>query len=79
MKVANHNLARSLIIDLCDASKLSDVKPMNFLLSCGEQINKKKSIFGTFPLIYIILIYATQKTGNGAETGHFYICSCRKT
>ncbi len=51
MKVANHNLARSLIIDLCDASKLSDVKPMNFLLSCGEQINKKKSIFGTFPLI----------------------------
>jgi hypothetical protein len=36
MKAANHNLARSLIIDLCDASKLADVKPMNFLLSCGE-------------------------------------------
>lgn len=35
MKVASNNLARSHIIDLCEASKLSDIRPLNFLLSCG--------------------------------------------
>lgn len=51
MKAADNNLARSHIIDLCDASKLSDVKPLNFLISCGEEVNGKKTIFGTFALI----------------------------
>ena len=51
IKIANHNLARSHIMDLCDASKLSDSKNMNFLLACGEAINKKKTIFGTFALL----------------------------
>lgn len=51
MKVADNNLARSHIIDLCDASQLADVKSLNFLISCGEEVNNKKSIFGTFALI----------------------------
>ena len=51
IKIANHNLARSHIMDLCDASKQSDSKNMNFLLACGEAINKKKTIFGTFALL----------------------------
>lgn len=51
IKVANHNLARSHILDLCEASKLADSRKMNFLLSCGEEINKKKTIFGTFALL----------------------------
>lgn len=51
IKIANHNLARSHIMDLCEASKVADPKKMNFLLSCGEEINKKKTIFGTFALL----------------------------
>jgi hypothetical protein len=51
MSMASHNLARSHIMDLCDASKLSDTKSMNFLLMCGEEVNKKKTIYGTFPLL----------------------------
>jgi len=38
-------------MDLCDASKEADSKTINFLLSCGEDINKKKTIFGTFALL----------------------------
>lgn len=38
-------------MDLCDASKEADSKNINFLLSCGEEINKKKTIFGIFPLL----------------------------
>lgn len=51
LRVACHNLARSHIMDLCEASKEADSKNMNFLLSCGEEINKKKTIFGTFALL----------------------------
>lgn len=51
IKIACNNLARSHIMDLCDASKVSDSKTMNFLLSCGESVNKKKTIFGTFALL----------------------------
>ena len=51
MKVAENNLARSHIIDLCEASHLADIKPLNFLISCGEEVNGKKTIFGTFALI----------------------------
>jgi hypothetical protein len=36
MKAADNNLARSHIIDLCEASHLADTKPLNFLISCGE-------------------------------------------
>lgn len=36
MKVAENNLARSHIIDLCEASQLPDIKPLTFLISCGE-------------------------------------------
>lgn len=57
MKIANNNLARSHIIDLCEASKLADVKPLNFLISCGEEVNEKKTIFGIFPLIEAIRSY----------------------
>ena len=60
MKVASHNLARSHIIDLCDAAKLSDTKPLNFLLSCGDEINGKKTIFGTFALLESIKAFSTQ-------------------
>lgn len=35
MKVALNNLARTRIIDLCEASKLGDTQPLNFLISCG--------------------------------------------
>jgi ankyrin repeat protein len=41
-------------MDLCDASKEADSKNMSFLLSCGEAINKKKTIFGTFALLEAI-------------------------
>ena len=51
IKIASNNLARSHIMDLCEASKEADPKKMNFLLSCGEEINKKKTIFGIFPLL----------------------------
>ena len=44
-------MARSQILDLCEASKNSDIQAMNFLISCGENINKKKTIFGTFALL----------------------------
>jgi hypothetical protein len=44
-------MARSQILDLCEASKKSDLNSMNFLISCGENLNKKKSIFGTFALL----------------------------
>ncbi len=51
IQIASHNLARSHIMDLCEASKEADPKKMNFLLSCGEELNKKKTIFGTFALL----------------------------
>lgn len=51
LKVAGHNLARSHILDLCEASKRSDARTMNFLISCGESVNKKKTIFGRFALL----------------------------
>ena len=58
MKIASHNLARSHIIDLCDAAKLPDPKSLNFLLSCGDEINGKKTIFGTFALLESIKAFA---------------------
>lgn len=62
MSMASHNLARSHIMDLCDASKLSDTKSMNFLLMCGEEVNKKKTIYGIFPLLEASKAFA-DKTG----------------
>jgi hypothetical protein len=38
-------------MDLCEASKQADTSNINFLISCGEAINKKKTIFGTFALL----------------------------
>ena len=61
MKAAENNLARSHIIDLCSASKLSDTKTLNFLLSCGEEVNKKKSIFGTFALLEAVKYFSEEK------------------
>lgn len=34
---------------------------MNFLLSCGEEINKKKTIFGTFPLLEAVKAFEKSK------------------
>lgn len=34
---------------------------MNFLLSCGEEINKKKTIFGTFPLLEAVKAFQENK------------------
>lgn len=61
IKIACHNLARSHIMDLCEASKTSDSKTMNFLLSCGQEINKKKTIFGTFALLEAIKAFEKSK------------------
>lgn len=57
IKIACHNLARSHIMDLCEASKEADPNKMNFLLSCGEDLNKKKTIFGTFALLEAVKSY----------------------
>ena len=61
IKVAGHNLARSHILDLCEASTLIDTKPLNFLLSCGEDINNKKTIYGTFALLEAVKSFQIEK------------------
>jgi ankyrin repeat protein len=48
-------------MDLCEASKEANSETMNFLLSCGEEINKKKTIFGTFPLLEAVKAFEKNK------------------
>ena len=48
-------------MDLCEASKKADTNTINFLLSCGEEVNKKKTIFGTFPLLEAVKAYEKEK------------------
>lgn len=68
IKIACHNLARSHIMDLCEASKESNSTTMNFLLSCGEEINKKKTIFGTFALLEAIKAFEKGKNLDPVRT-----------
>ena len=48
-------------MDLCEASKEADPKTMSFLLSCGEEINKKKTVFGIFPLLEAVRAFERER------------------
>jgi ankyrin repeat protein len=43
-------------MDLCEASKKGDKNAINLLINCGQDINIKKTIFGTTPL-YSSVVY----------------------